>query len=320
MRGASTGRGGQQRVPGTGTCGAESWRGLAGFSDVPSGCGGHTGVQGLVKSRRSWCHRSAINKQLGDSAPVMLTAKRAVIDPRPGQAGAAGASSPPAGPWVGRLTRNGRERVRPWQRGHGDKVTRMRSCLQHVKNDKQFGVPGAWLWPWGVPRAHRPSPDCGIRELGTVAPAAPPRPPPSASHPRGWELLPRQGGLCPRHPSAPRGGGGSPAHPGAPSSRAPFPYTQHSTTGIEGHREGRQPRPGPRVAIWWRSSRRQSGTEERGAFGWEEPRKSSWRKWHLAKPHKKGGVWGLREGGKGIPGGGDSVDSGLEGGWECVHI
>lgn len=37
----------------------------------------------------------------------------------------------------------GRKQDRSWQRGHGDKVTRMRNWLQHVKNDKQFGVAGA---------------------------------------------------------------------------------------------------------------------------------------------------------------------------------
>lgn len=134
----------------------------------------------------------------------MLADKRTVIDGRQGGLGRSGVESPSQALGGEELTWNGREPVQPWQRGHGDKVIRMRSCLQHVKNDKQFGIAGAWLWPWGVPRAHRPSPDCGaalgIQELGTVAPSALPRPPPSASHPQGWELLPRQGGLCPSHP------------------------------------------------------------------------------------------------------------------------
>lgn len=72
----------------------------------------------------------------------MLTDEGTVIDPTlPWEVGVS--RSPYRALGGEELTWSRRERVRCWQRGHGDKVTKMRSCVPHVENDKQFGIAGA---------------------------------------------------------------------------------------------------------------------------------------------------------------------------------
>lgn len=76
------------------------------------------------------------------------------------------------------LNQSGRESARSWQRGHGDKVTKMRSCLQHV-NCLVLLERDCWVGPElseprrqavlvggkGVPRGHGDPKAHGIREL-----------------------------------------------------------------------------------------------------------------------------------------------------------
>lgn len=76
------------------------------------------------------------------------------------------------------LNQSGRESAQSWQRGHGDKVTKMRSCLQHV-NCLVLLERDCWVGPElseprrqavlvggkGVPRGHGDPKAHGIREL-----------------------------------------------------------------------------------------------------------------------------------------------------------